>query len=260
MLVIRNGQMQRMEAGALQSFEDELVQQMTTFAPRHSAVIGAGGVRQVVQLGMERAAAYGLTNRGPSRFYVEMMFMFGSDFDTDLQLPWARGVLTNEAITDQMRRADTLHDELLAYLDQVYGADDRYLFEAMRRLKTIGREDHPITEENFDRYIIATLSRVFPQKCAYLGDRLLRALIQRGTELAAAHAVTSKRGAALFVALMFAIGQGFANDPLFPWISATLHDANFAPNQRAERLQAKVMVYLEKAVQNLGQTRNNVQD
>jgi hypothetical protein len=48
------------------------------------------------------------------------------------------------------------------------------------------------------------------------------------------------------------MGHGFSNDPLFPWISSTLTDEKFPdPNERAERLQRKVKIYVEKAVQNL---------
>ena len=86
---IRKEQMAALDRAALKAFEDELVRHLQDFDPKHTTVLDEDGVRQVIRLGMERAAKYGLTNRGPIRFYIELMFLFGSDFDTDPWLPWA---------------------------------------------------------------------------------------------------------------------------------------------------------------------------
>ena len=259
MLVIRNNQITTLEEFSLNDFENELVGHCQKFAPKHSEVIEESGVREVVRLGITRAENYGLTNRGPVRFYVEMMFMFGSDFDTDFQMPWAQGVLNNEAIADQTQRADILHDKMAEYLEQVYGPDDKYSLDALSRLNKARTEDYNLTKQDFDRQIVAVLRQIYPQKCDYLGEELLGTLIQHGKNLARSHSITSVNGAALMTALTLALGHGFATDPLFPWISKTLEDGLIPdPNERAERLQKRMKIYLDQALKYLEQRKNNV--
>ena len=259
MLVIRNDQIDTLEQFAVKDFENELVGHLKEFAPKHSEVIEESGVREVVKLGIKRAESYGFTNRGPIRFYVEMMFMFGSDFDTDFQIPWAEGVLKNEAISDQTQRADILHDKMTEYLEPVYGPDDKYSLDALRRLSKAQPEDYNLTKQDFDRQIAAALRQIYPQKCDYLGDELLGGLIKRGRDLARSYSITSINGTALMPALILALGHGFAKDPLFPWISKTLEDDSIAdPNERAERLQKRMKLYLDHALKYLEQKKANV--
>jgi len=256
MLIVRSEQMQTMERFALEEFENEMVEHIKAFAPKHSEVIKDEGVREVVRLGIERSEKYGFTNRGPIRFYIEMMCMFGSDFDTDFQLPWAEGTLRNEVIKDQMQRADILHDQMTEYLDRVYGPDDEYSLAALRRLSKARPEDYNLTKQDFSNQMMLALRQIYPQKCDYLGDELMKMLIRRGIELARAHSITSVSGTALMIASMLGLGHGFADDPLFPWISATLKDeAVKDPNERAENLQRRIKIYLDRALKNLEEMR-----
>ncbi len=59
--------------------------------------------------------------------------------------------------------------------------------------------------------------------------------------------------------MMFGIGWGFADDPLWPWIGATLADpAIKTPERRAERLQKRTRIYLERALRYLDGRRADV--
>jgi hypothetical protein len=252
MLVIRNEQMQAMQKFSVGEFENELVVHIKEFAPKHSEVIKDEGVREVVRLGIERSKNYGFTNRGPVRFYVELMFMFGSDFDTDFQLPWAGGTLKNEVIKEQSQRADILHDKMTEYLEAVAGPDDRYALDSLRRLSHARYEDYQNPAEHFDKRATAALRHIYPEKCDYLGDKLLTAVIRKGKQAAKKHSVKPEKNAALFVALVFALGHGFAGDPLFPWVSKTLQDEAVADaDERAERLERKMKIYLNEALKYL---------
>jgi hypothetical protein len=254
MLVIRTEQMAALAATAAGSFETELVQHIKNFAPRHSEVVGTEAIRETVRGGMERARKYGFTNRGPSRFFVELMVMFGSQFDTDPLLPWAEGVLNNESIKNQMERADMLHEAMREYLNKVCGPEKKNWFEAMYRLSRMRLEDYPSPGGNFENEIKAGLYNVYPQKCKYPGEDALNHLIGRGKESALSYSISSAQGAALLIVLMFALGHGVTKDPLYPWISQTLEDESVAdPNEKAKRLQAKMKTYLDQTLKNLGQ-------
>src|SRR5215204_1684373 len=252
MLVIRNKQMQTMQQFSLDGFEDEMVEHVKEFAPKHSEVIKDEGVREVVRLGIERSKNYGFTNRGPVRFYIELMFMFGSHFDTDFQLPWAGGTLNNEVIQDQTQRADILHVKMVEYLEAVAGPDDQYSLDALRRLSESNYEDYQTSNESFDKRAAAALRSLYPKKCDYLGDERLAKVTRKGKKTAKKNSVKSEKSAALFVALTFALGHEFENDPLFPWVSNTLQDGKITDaDERAERLERKMKIYLNEALKYL---------
>src|SRR5215813_5278770 len=137
MWTIRDAQADTFRQTALQKFEDEMVEHLKNFSPQHCKVAGEPSVRQVIRMGVEHARKYGLTNRGPVRFYVELMFMFGSYFDTDPQCPWASAVLMDPEKVDQTFRADRLYSATNKYLAEVSGPEHQYLIEAMRRMSQL---------------------------------------------------------------------------------------------------------------------------
>ncbi len=247
MLVIRKEQMAVLEVYAQKGFERELVEHVKQFAPKHAAAIGNNAVSDVVQLGIERAGKYGFTNKGPVRFYVEMMCMFGSDFDTDPQLAWAAGILNNESVSDQMEKADFLFDEMTEYENEVSGPEKEFYLKALDRLSKIKFESYDLAG-NFDTETTIALQTIYPQKCEKLGNEGIEKLIASGKAIAAEHFVTSERGIALFIALAFTIGHGFAKDPFFPWIPKTMAEESLQPNEKAERVFVKMKLYLDEVL------------
>jgi hypothetical protein len=182
-----------------------------------------------------------------------MMLCFGSRFDTDPQLPWAKETLNDPYPPDQMARAERLHGQAVEYLEAVAGPDDAYGLKALRELTAFARSPLPVSERNFAGDMLLQLHRLYPQKCSQVGEHGLRALIDGGAREASTHQFPTPRGPALFVLLMFALGHGVAADPLFPWISRTLHDPDIIdPASRAKRLEAKMLVYLDAVLARAG--------
>jgi hypothetical protein len=246
---IRKEQMDILEQASLRRFEDEMVGHFRGFAPKHAQVIGEDAVRRVVRLGIGRASRYALTNRGPTRFYIEMMFMFGSEFDTDPMSSWAMSCLLDLSASDQMERADRLHAALFEYLDRVAGPKNAYSIEALRRLDRARPEDFSVSASDFDEVALRGLRDVHPQKCEFVGELAVRQVIRSGREQARAQSAEDDLGVALFIALRFTLGHGFDRDPLFPWISQTLNDPLVAePRRRVERLHFRMKTYLSEAL------------
>ena len=249
---IRPEQIEALEQSAQLRFEDEMVRHLGQFAPGHCRAIGEPAVREVIRLGMQRAGTYGLTRRGPVRFYIELMFLLGSDFDTDPQYPWASWGLNGRWTDDQMARADQLHARLQDYLDKTAGPGRQYALDAMRTLRDTPPGSLAPSAAGRPDALFREMERIYPRKCRYVGDRPLRALIARGEDLARTHGLTSDRGAALFTALIFVMGHGLADDPLHPWVAKTLRDASITdPDELAERLEARARTYLARALKNL---------
>lgn len=244
MLTIRPQQVEAFRHAALRGFEDDMVAHLNKFAPKHCKVIGEPAVRTVIRLGMERAEQYGFTNRGPVRFYLELMLMFGTYFDKDPQLLWASEILNDRGETDQQPRAERLHESTMKYLNGVVGAKREYYLAALRRLNTVSLEDFPICGADAEEVGLRGLKMIYPQKCEFVGEKCLRLLIQHGINLARSYSVANVRGAALFVFLAFALGYRFADDPQFPWISTVLKDATLVDHKDpTERLGRRAGAY-----------------
>jgi hypothetical protein len=246
MLVIRKEQMEVFEAYTLRNFETEMVKHIQKFAPQQSEIIGEPGVRKVVKLGMERAGQYYFTNRGPICSYLELMVMFGSDFDTDPQYPWLAEILndTENGTTFQMAREVRLNDKTMKYFDTIYGPGQIYAKDIFQRVTQKRFKDFPTSEDTFALDVIRGLNYINPQKCLYVGEPVLYTLIQRAEEVAVEHAISFHERVALFVDLMFAFGHGCFNDNLYPWIAETLSDPTIAdPYITIQNLHSKMISY-----------------
>lgn len=243
---------------AIERFENDMVVHLREFAPRHSEVIGDSWTRRTIQLGIQRARAYGVTNLGLLQFYVELMFMFGSMFDTDPLLPWGGKVLRDPNISDEIKRTDRLYDAMLLYLDIVDGPGRRFTVQALRRLRQFLLEDIPVTDLVVERKVLDLMMRVYPERCAYLGEQLLLQFIRGRAELAARYKMATDQGSALVIGMSFAIGHGFAEDPLYPWVQATLCDPTITdPERRVARLRTRVEIYLDRALKYIDGRRSD---
>lgn len=228
---------------ALASFEEEMLAHGQEFAPKLSRLLGERQLRLAVRGAMARADRHGFTDRGPIRLFVELMFLFGSAFDSDPQYPWAFDILRDPA--PQMRRAERLYGRVLDYQEKVSGPDAANTRAALKTLSFLPQQPLSFAAEEFVPAMLRELAYVFPQKAAYLGEEALTALIRASCATAQAARFPNSRGYALMVALGFAFGHGCADDPLYPWIARTLKDANITdPSARAARLEKKALTWL----------------
>lgn len=236
----------------LRSYEDELVAHFREFAPKHCEVIGDDFVREAIRLGFERSAQHGFALRGPVRSYIEHMFMFGSHFDTDPQVPWAAPLLADSE-TDEMARAELLYERTRAYLDRAAGPGNQYAIDALRAIRARAAQSIDVSAEAFEEELLAEMKAMYPAKCACLGDEPLRKLIDDGRRGADELGGGTLRARVLVVVLGFALGSGFESDPLFPWVSRTLEDPRLDdPERRIERLEARALTYLDAVLEHFG--------
>ena len=249
MLVIRQAQMDALRQVAVGQFEDDMVAHLKHFAPRHCEVIGEHAVRDAITLGVRRARQYGLTNCGPVRFYIELLFMYGSDFDTDPQCVWASQILNDRSFPDEMVKAERLHRSAMAFTEQMAGKDHVHAKNALRRVHRLRFEDLPPLDEAFDTVMLDRLEQVHPEKVRALGRPTTRAVIDYGKTLPEQLSLAPERGTALCVGAMFALGHGFGRDPLLPWIARTVTNRAISDSHaRTRRLHARIMTYLDHII------------
>lgn len=250
MLQIRPQQFDTFERTTRQQFEDEMVAHLGDFSPAHARGVGEEGLRAVIRLGVGRAGQYGFTHRGPVRFYIELMVMFGSDFDTDLLLPWA-GRELRAGGGGELSRADRLFAVMTDYRDNVIGPRYEVEKDAIRRV--LGR---PVADwlagDHSDAGVEAGLRAVYPEKCDAAGPAAVRAVIAGGRRAAREGDLPPAAGGSVFAALALAFGHGCAADPQFPWIARTLTATAGQPgDRRVEKLATRATAYLSDGLAEL---------
>lgn len=244
MLIIRTEQMKVYEDDALRRFEDEMVVHSKEFTPRLCKVLGDEQLRVALRQAMKRADTYGFANRGPIRLYIELMFLYGSDFDTDPQYP-ALGEILN-APEEQMMRAEQIYEGILDYQGKVSGRGAANVRKALAALSVFARKPVTFSPDNFVAEMLQEMTRAFPQKAAYVGEEGLITIIHEGIAEARKYGFPEVRGETLMVVLMYAFGHGCSDDPLYPWISRTLRDEKIVDAAaRADRLKKKAITWLD---------------
>lgn len=245
-LVIRDEQRMLFRKLALGAFQDRMVEHLFRFSPQHCRGIGGAAVREVVSHGLAASARYGFTQRGPVRFYLELMLLLGSGFDTDPQLPRPMTeILRAGGVTDQLPRADRLHDELLRHMRAVLGPNNDHARAAIERLRSMSSAGLALTDEQLEHDVLRLFQQVYPERCALAEPAALQNVIASARALAAAAALETRRGTALCSLLMFELGHRCFDDPLYPWLSRALHEGpGDGSTARTERLEVKAKTYL----------------
>ncbi len=233
----------------LEQFEDAMVVHLKGYVPRSWEVLGEPGIRQCIRLGVERARVYGVNNPGLLRFYVELMFLFGSLFDTDPLYPWAGQILQDPAIESQAARIGRLYQATLVYLDAVGGTGPEVEVVILRNLQRVLSADFSQADPRFEQQLLDAVVSIQPRRCAHLGNPPLRQLLQRARAAAAGHHVATDAGIIVFTVLMFAIGHGFTEDPTFPRIGDRLRSLSIKdPSQRASHLRRRTQLFVSQAL------------
>lgn len=102
-------------------FEDYIAKWFNRIFPEKYEYIGEECVDLLIQFGMESAEIYDISSQQGLLVYIGLMYLFGSNFDEDLQFPWASEILNSESITDESQKYKQLYDSALSFLDQWVG-------------------------------------------------------------------------------------------------------------------------------------------
>src|SRR5258708_1524414 len=164
-MIIRAQQMNELAASYEQSFHRQLVRELYSFAPWHAQILHDDGLLACVRYAVDRAERYGFTNRGPIRLYLQMIFMLGSEFDSDPTLLWAAEILNHRGITDQQVRATRLYEQLTDYLEHVAGPENKFAKDALKRASDHLEAGLPADGNDLERTITEMLGDLHPEKC-----------------------------------------------------------------------------------------------
>jgi hypothetical protein len=216
-----------------------------TFSPPHAEILDEEQLRRFVRQTVDRAGAYGFTNRGPIRLFLELEFLLGSAFDTDPQYPWTAKIL--QSSHDQMERAGWLFQKTIDYQQEVDGPDGEHRRAALERFAVLLQKPLPLPSKDDRSVSLREMHKMFPQKTVFVGQEWLAKLVRQGRQTAPENGLSTSRGECLLVLLMFMFGHGCMRDPLFPWVRQALHDSQSNdPEGRAARLAEEARAWIQR--------------
>ena len=93
MLTIRKRQMAVFAQVEIRKFVDRMVVHLHKFFPKQCEAMGEPQLWETIGYGIKRAAAYGIMAERDVNKYIDLMVVFGPDFDTDKRFPWAGEIL-----------------------------------------------------------------------------------------------------------------------------------------------------------------------
>lgn len=251
-MIIRNAQFKVFEESAVNNYILELAEHCRDYSPRLCKTLNDEQLHDAIRYGMARAEEHGFTKRGPVRFYIDMMIVLGSSFDTDPQYPWTSEILSKKDELTEMERAEALHEKIVIYLQEVDGEDNEYTLKALESLRNLYQKGIAFRHESLDRDLLHLMKEIHPRKVTETGEEILRNLIadgkKRGESL---YGFREAQSLALTAVLMFAFGHRFDADPLLPWISRTLNQTDqTAPDTAAKDLERRAIIWLDAVLRN----------
>jgi hypothetical protein len=109
MLTIRKEQMAVFREPAINDYVKRVVVHLSERFPEKCEALGDPKVSETVKYGIQRSASYGIATEGDVRRYIDLMIMFGPDFDQDPELPWASSILNNRTLINPTTKIERLY-------------------------------------------------------------------------------------------------------------------------------------------------------
>lgn len=114
MLTIRKEQMAVFEKDAENDFENRMLSHIKEFFREQNERLAEASLRELIRYGVDRAAAYGIELQPDVCQYIDLMLVFGRDFDRDPALPWASSILNDPEIAGPSARIYELQSAVAA--------------------------------------------------------------------------------------------------------------------------------------------------
>jgi len=110
---IRPEQYEFFRRTATKNFEERMTQHLKEFFPGIYQSLGEEHAREVILYGMKRAASYQITIERDVCKYIDVMLIYGNDFDRDPVCEWATNILNDQQLKDSGDMVAQLFDVAL---------------------------------------------------------------------------------------------------------------------------------------------------
>jgi len=112
-MLVSGQQMNTLGDASRASFVDRMVVHLRKCFPDQCKKMDEARIRQIIGEGIENARRYAIVSERDVCLYIDLMFIFGEDYDTSPKYPWASEILNDPARSDPRRKMDHLYDVAL---------------------------------------------------------------------------------------------------------------------------------------------------
>lgn len=109
MLTIRKEQLAAFAPLGKKAFEERMIAHIKKVFPEQFQSLGEPKLRETIQYGTQRAASFRIISERDVCKYIDLMLLYGRDFDKDPALPWAQSILQNQALRNPTAKIGRLY-------------------------------------------------------------------------------------------------------------------------------------------------------
>lgn len=120
MLTLRHEQMKALRRQRQEQFLERLAAHARRFFPRQTEGLRAHDLRQVCRSALQRGSRHGLSTERDLCKFLNLVFVFGPEFDEDPALPWVRPFL-DDPTTGPTLKINRLYLEALRHENEGLG-------------------------------------------------------------------------------------------------------------------------------------------
>ena len=113
MFRIRVEQKAAFREDALRQFEEQMVAHVQRCFAANAQQVGESELRTLIRAGIQRAARYGVVDRRDVARFIDLMVVFGADFDE--RLGWAKAILCEGNGVNPLFKMWTLYGRAMAH-------------------------------------------------------------------------------------------------------------------------------------------------
>jgi hypothetical protein len=257
-ITITEQQIKILEPYAYENYISELVEHCNKKYPHLQKTIGEEKLRATLNQGVEKASQSGFTQRGPVRFYIELLIIFGWSFETDPQYSWIQESLQKNHNQSQIDISMKLYGEVDKFLDSIYGENKINLFFVGNKLEQLTLDNAKVSRNHFTQDMLALLQETYPQKYQFTEKGQLIKLVEEGIYKSRTdYQFDQANHIALIIILMFYFGHTFDHDPFYQWAaiekSNQYIEGTLVTNHQeviAKKLESRSKIWLSAAIQN----------
>lgn len=110
-MIIRQKQVGQLEHAAEESFEDRAIAHLRRCFPAECRGLSDRELRELVESGIEKSSGYEIATERDVCHYLDLMMVFGQNFDKDEKQPWAARILNDKLYTNGTARMERLYEE-----------------------------------------------------------------------------------------------------------------------------------------------------
>jgi hypothetical protein len=123
MLSLRSAQITALTEPRLADFEDRMRSHVGRCFMATTRTMSDQAIREVIRYGAERAQLHDICSERDVCKYINLMFVFGRDFDRDPRLPWAHEILAGARVHRDLSTIELLYQAALVHETQARGLD-----------------------------------------------------------------------------------------------------------------------------------------